>query len=478
MGDHARYADDRKLDDSQDRGGRDQGQHYHRERGDSQTGRRPRDEPSYRDERPQHDRRQLSRDDHSYHERGQHQDRYDRHTRSGRDDDHRRDDDRHDSYRRRDDYGSKANTDDRSGHRDQRRDRHGWSQEDRGGKDERQQDNRQRSRSRDRQASANSSATGDTSAIAAAPTSAAANNVPDWLKDLEGPIRGGFGPMLGGRAPRAEKKTLQKTLKHVQIRVLMGRGGETVKKIEEEAGAWIKVDHDRISEYGDIVITAVDTEKTYDMIRKILSDRGCPMPEDEVHNPEEDDLYLPENMVGLFVGKGGEHVKPIRESLGGYLFIGCSAPSDGGDGPWKVQIVGDKREEAKVLVRNRLREVWQTEASKSGRFTSGHVMMCTVLGISRPPPGQPASKAGSMGGSGPAPQTAWSGAKAPTSGRWDAQSRGTWGSQSQPQTAPACSQVVGQQASSPQASPEFLANLPLAFRAKMANAQRALQPTT
>ncbi|CAE7482339.1 unnamed protein product [Symbiodinium microadriaticum] len=183
------------------------------------------------------------------------------------------------------------------------------------------------------------------------PSTQTQTGLPDWLKDLEGPLSGKPVPQIvvpGPTTSRAQLPNLlgqrHKTmmLKAVQIRVLLGRGGETIKSICEKANAEIKVDHDRIADEGEVTIVG-EIEKAEVLIRETLAAKGCPLPEDEANQPDETDLVVPPDVVGLFIGKGGEHVKAIREACGGNLFIGVIPPAQG-NGPHKIQIIGDQRE--------------------------------------------------------------------------------------------------------------------------------------
>ncbi|CAE7271404.1 PGR3 [Symbiodinium sp. CCMP2456] len=203
------------------------------------------------------------------------------------------------------------------------------------------------------------------------PSTQTQTGLPDWLKDLEGPLSGKPVPQIvvpGPTTSRAQLPNLlgqrHKTmmLKAVQIRVLLGRGGETIKSICEKANAEIKVDHDRIADEGEVTIVG-EIEKAEVLIRETLAAKGCPLPEDEANQPDETDLVVPPDVVGLFIGKGGEHVKAIREACGGNLFIGVIPPAQG-NGPHKIQIIGDQREKAKAMVRQRLKELVDTDDKK------------------------------------------------------------------------------------------------------------------
>jgi len=149
-------------------------------------------------------------------------------------------------------------------------------------------------------------------------------------------------------------------LQSVQIRVLLGKGGGTIRDIIAKTGADIKIDHSKRDDpEGDVTIIG-NVEKTEAVIREVLATKGCPLipPEGTAPEipPEEEDLVVAPNLVGLFIGKGGESVRVMREKVGGAIFIGVQPPTGPGI-PQRIQIVGDNREKAKEIVREKLAEI-------------------------------------------------------------------------------------------------------------------------
>jgi len=149
-------------------------------------------------------------------------------------------------------------------------------------------------------------------------------------------------------------------LQSVQIRVLLGKAGGTIREIISKTGADIKIDHSKRDDpEGDVTIIG-NVDMTEAVIREVLASKGCPLKPPEGTAPkipaEEHDLVVAPDLVGLFIGKGGENIKEMREKVGGAIFIGVQPPTGPGI-PQTIQIVGDNREKAKEVVREKLAEI-------------------------------------------------------------------------------------------------------------------------
>eukprot|EP00913_Durusdinium_trenchii_P024110 g22643.t1 len=73
---------------------------------------------------------------------------------------------------------------------------------------------------------------------------------PDWVRDLESLPQPSPPAPLGPLVSRDSLRRKTMRLKAVQIRVLLGKGGETIRNICERTNAEIKVDHDRVADEG------------------------------------------------------------------------------------------------------------------------------------------------------------------------------------------------------------------------------------
>ncbi|CAJ1359743.1 unnamed protein product [Effrenium voratum] len=120
----------------------------------------------------------------------------------------------------------------------------------------------------------------------------------------------------------------------VQIRALIGKGGETIKEIRLRSGADIKIDHLPSDPEGNVTIVG-EVEKTEAMIKETLAAKGCPLnaksmppppapvplPGEGVPplplEPNENEVIVPADLVGLLIGPSGTSIREIREKAGG-----------------------------------------------------------------------------------------------------------------------------------------------------------------
>lgn len=197
--------------------------------------------------------------------------------------------------------------------------------------------------------------------------------VPDWLKDLVPPDEPKPPP---GVDP--DKWKLLK-LEAVQIRGLIGKGGETIRDIRARSGSDVQIDHLPQDMEGTVTITG-DVEKTMSLIKESLVAKGCPLgvpsqpkaglpgpmgmrPQWPVVAPgmpggasTEGDISVPAELVGGLIGPGGSNIRAIREAAGNACYISV-LPSSTPGALQSVRIVGDNRDEAKRLVLAKIEEL-------------------------------------------------------------------------------------------------------------------------
>eukprot|EP00927_Polykrikos_kofoidii_P018002 TRINITY_DN18269_c0_g1_i1.p1 TRINITY_DN18269_c0_g1~~TRINITY_DN18269_c0_g1_i1.p1 ORF type:complete len:821 (-),score=117.29 TRINITY_DN18269_c0_g1_i1:268-2730(-) len=185
-------------------------------------------------------------------------------------------------------------------------------------------------------------------------------DVPTWMqeaKDL------GYGTI--------RQKVIR--MQAVQIRCMLGVRGDTINWICNRSGADIKVKHVRGEVWGNVSIVG-NIEKTLDIIREVLTAKGCPLTEihDDVPKPfcpptpvptsdaaaMQHSIDLPQELVGSFIGIGGANIKDIKAKVGGPLSIKVLSP-DNPCNPHKIQVAGDNVHFARDLVRAKIEEVRQ-----------------------------------------------------------------------------------------------------------------------
>lgn len=216
-------------------------------------------------------------------------------------------------------------------------------------------------------------------------------DVPDWLKDLVAPE-----PEPGPKPPPGIAPENFKVMKMegVQIRALIGKGGETIRDIRSRSGADVKIDHLPQDLEGTVTIVG-DVEKTEKMIREALTTKGCPLLEPgalrlggmpgvpgaprpaallglpnlsgPLPTPQGDpnDVAVPAELVGPLIGPAGCHIKEVRAKAGGTCFISVLPPAAVG-APQHVRIVGENREQARALITARLEELKKLQQRPPG----------------------------------------------------------------------------------------------------------------
>merc|ERR1711971_1270940 len=99
-------------------------------------------------------------------------------------------------------------------------------------------------------------------------------------------------------------------MRQIQVGSLLGRGGFTIRDICMRSGAQITVTSQKHDKLGAVSITG-NIERAEAIIREVLAQKGCPLPPpgDDPGAPAEgtfddDELNVPADMVGLFLGKG------------------------------------------------------------------------------------------------------------------------------------------------------------------------------
>lgn len=181
-------------------------------------------------------------------------------------------------------------------------------------------------------------------------------NVPDWLKDLANPVPTQY---MGRKVLR---------MPDAYIKCLIGRGGETIRNIINKTGADIRIEG-KPDDPDGIVSIAGNIDAAEAMIRSMLAEKGCTWEIRDATGPvggmsdvtwksnvDVDDLQIPTELVGLFIGNSGAGIKEIKAKVGGAVTIKVLPPILPG-GFQCVQVVGDHWKRAKEIVRAKIEEI-------------------------------------------------------------------------------------------------------------------------
>lgn len=169
-------------------------------------------------------------------------------------------------------------------------------------------------------------------------------------------------------------------LEAVQIRALIGKGGETIREVRAKSGSDVQIDHLPHDVEGTVTITG-DVEKTMTLIKESLTAKGCPLGASNQLKPGlsgirptsphslmvaplpagislDSDISVAAEYVGGLIGPGGANIKAIREAAGNACYISV-LPSSSPGAMQSVRIVGENREEAKRLVLEKIESLKQ-----------------------------------------------------------------------------------------------------------------------
>lgn len=212
------------------------------------------------------------------------------------------------------------------------------------------------------------------SAAPAAPAPAA-GGVPDWLQDLALPA-----------APAAQASNFASAAlgkKYVRmpdayVKVLVGKGGETIRSVIEQSGAIIRVESGPRDPIGIVSITG-NVQQGEQRIREVLRAKGFDLPELSglvVSQPQvsgnmsavrRDDIQIPSELVKHFVGNKGANIKVLEEASGGAVSIKV-LPSTLAGGFQRIQVTGMNRAVAEPLVMRRIEELKRCTGAGYGNY--------------------------------------------------------------------------------------------------------------
>lgn len=173
--------------------------------------------------------------------------------------------------------------------------------------------------------------------------------------------------------PSAMPKALPQTnnyrvlrLQAIQIRSLLGRGGETINDIRRRSGCDIKIHHPPHEPEGTVSIVG-NAGLAETLVAQALIMKGCPLATAPNAATEEfDDIPIPAHLVGLFIGTQGAQIKELQRLVGTEVCISVQPPKEPG-GLQSIRIVGEKREHARNIIQ-----------IKVDAIVKGHLMQPTA----------------------------------------------------------------------------------------------------
>lgn len=144
---------------------------------------------------------------------------------------------------------------------------------------------------------------------------------------------GGGGPLLGGGGSGgggggggnysrgASDEKIDIIIPHAVIGLVIGKGGENIKRIQNETGATVRVDPNTVDEKGNKVCTITGTrqavEDAHNQVASVIENASTnKRPRMAVEGTDQYRMKIPASRTGAIIGKGGETIKSIKQQSG------------------------------------------------------------------------------------------------------------------------------------------------------------------
>eukprot|EP00899_Mesostigma_viride_P021791 jgi/Mesvir1/29613/Mv21465-RA.1 len=160
---------------------------------------------------------------------------------------------------------------------------------------------------------------------------------------------------LSAASPAGDSKTIQ--VQNSKVGLVIGKGGETIKYLQLQSGARIQVQRDADAEPGaqfrkvELIGTPdqinraekLISEVVYEQVTAVGANAGQRMPLPGVNTVT---MKVPNNKVGLIIGKGGETIKMLQSTSGARIQVQSDRETPPGALERTVTLIGGKAQTA------------------------------------------------------------------------------------------------------------------------------------
>lgn len=203
--------------------------------------------------------------------------------------------------------------------------------------------------------------------------------------------RGGPRPPVPDRGGVANLKDgedcLQIMVPDRTVGLIIGRGGETIRDLQERSGCHVNIVGESKSMNGlrpvNLIGPYAAAAKAKEMIMEIVDSdsrngqaNGPPQarsnPRDNAHDKTQDAIYVPNEAVGMIIGKGGETIREMQNTTG--CKINVSQQPQPGQAEREIELVGsrDAINRAKRAIEDKVEAVVSLGICTSSRFGEQH----------------------------------------------------------------------------------------------------------
>lgn len=127
--------------------------------------------------------------------------------------------------------------------------------------------------------------------------------------------------MLPGHNNYSSDEKVEIVIPHAVIGLVIGKGGENIKRIQNETGATVRVDPNTVDAKGNKVCTIMGTKKAVDeahnQVANVIENAATnKRPRTQMDGADQYRLKIPASRTGAIIGKGGETIKSIKQQSG------------------------------------------------------------------------------------------------------------------------------------------------------------------
>ncbi|KAL5230690.1 hypothetical protein ABZP36_029466 [Zizania latifolia] len=191
-------------------------------------------------------------------------------------------------------------------------------------------------------------------------------------------------PQQEGSAPGQETSRMI-DVPNNKVGVLIGKSGETIRNLQMNSGAKIQITKDAEVDANaptrsvELVGTLESIDKAEQLIKKVIAEAdaggspaliargfGSGQP-----GSEQFEILVPDNKVGLIIGKGGETIKSLQTRSGARIQLIPQHPPEGVTLTERtVRVTGNKKqiEAAKEMIKEAMSQTFSRHATQSGGY--------------------------------------------------------------------------------------------------------------
>ncbi|CAO2169762.1 unnamed protein product [Urochloa humidicola] len=192
-------------------------------------------------------------------------------------------------------------------------------------------------------------------------------------------------PQQGDAANSSQETSRKIEVPNSKVGVLIGKAGETIRNLQMSSGAKIQItkdvdaDSNALTRSVELVGTLASVDKAEQLIKSVIAEaeaggspaliaRGFGSGQS---GSEQFEMTVPDNKVGLIIGKGGETIKGLQTRSGARIQLIPQHPPEGVTLTERtVRVTGNKKqiEVAKDLIKQAMNQNFSKHANQSGGY--------------------------------------------------------------------------------------------------------------